>query len=272
MRRQEWFELHDHRLYPGFLRDLVTDALEAIWNCTNSYRVIVPRLRAAMEDAETHRIVDLCSGGGGPWIRLRAQFAMVEEFQVSISLTDKFPNQRAATGAQTGSGIEFCSSPVDARRIPADLNGFRTIFSTIHHFNPETARAILDDAVMRHQGIAIFDAAKCRISTMVATAAVPLLCWYVTPRIRPFRWSRILWTYLLPVVPFTLFVDGILSCLRAYSPEDLQELTDGLGGDAYQWEMGEEGGGKIGITYLIGRPRKGFAEEDQLTAAVAAAK
>ena len=54
MRRQEWFELHDHRLYPGFLRDLVTDALEAIWNCTNSYRVIVPRLRAAMEDAETH--------------------------------------------------------------------------------------------------------------------------------------------------------------------------------------------------------------------------
>lgn len=272
MRRQEWFELHDHRLYPGFLRDLVTDALEAIWNCTNSYRVIVPRLRAAMEDAGTHHIVDLCSGGGGPWIRLREQFAKIEEFQVSISLTDKFPNQRAATGTQTETGIEFYSSPVDARRIPADLDGFRTIFSTFHHFNPEAAHAILDDAVMRHQGIAVFDAAKCSIGTMLATFATPLLCWYVTPRIRPFRWSRIVWTYLLPVVPLTLLVDGILSCLRAYSLDDLQELTEGLGGDAYRWEIGEEGGGRIGITYLIGRPCKTIAEELQLADTVSAAK
>ena len=75
MRREEWFELHDHRLFPRFLRDLVTDALEAIWNRTNSYRVIVPRLRAAMEEAGTERIVDLCSGGGGPWLRLRQEFA-----------------------------------------------------------------------------------------------------------------------------------------------------------------------------------------------------
>ena len=126
-------------------------------------------------------------------------------------------------------GVEFYACPVDARHIPADLEGFRTIFSTFHHFNPEAARAMLADAVNRHQGIAVFEAAKSSFRTMVATAAVPFLCWRVTPHIRPFRWSRILWTYLLPIVPFTLFVDGILSCMRAYSPEDLRELTDGLG-------------------------------------------
>jgi hypothetical protein len=270
MRRREWFELHDHRLFPGLLRDLVTDALEAIWNYTNSYRVIVPRLRAAMEDAGTHRIVDLCSGGGGPWIRLREQFATAEEFPVSVSLTDKYPNERALTQAGAAAGVEFYSAPVDARHIPADLDGFRTIFSTFHHFNPVAARAILSDAVMRHQGIAIFEAAKCSIRTAFATTAVPLLCLRVTPLIRPFRWSRIVWTYLLPVVPFTLFVDGVLSCLRAYSLEDLRELSDGLAGDAYQWEMGEEGGGRIGITYLIGRPLKSFAANEHLVSAVSA--
>ncbi len=254
MRRKEWFELHDHRLYPGCLRDLVTDGLEAIWNLTNSYRVVVPRLRSAMEETRTHHIVDLCSGGGGPWLRLREQFAREEGFPVSISLTDKFPNQRASAKQGGEQGIRFYSAPVDARRIPEGLNGFRTIFSTFHHFNPATAREILADAVVRRQGIAVFEAAKCSFHTIFATAAVPLLCWYVTPRIRPFRWSRILWTYLLPVVPFTLFVDGVLSCLRAYSLDDLQELTDGLGSGDYRWEMGEQGGGRIGITYLIGRP------------------
>lgn len=267
MRRQEWFELHDHRLYPGFLRDMVTDALEAIWNQTNSYRVIAPRLRAAMEEAGTHHIVDLCSGGGGPWIRLREQFATAERFPVYVSLTDKYPNEQALTRSRVEEGMEFYFAPVDATGIPADLDGFRTIFSTFHHFNPEEARAILSDAVMRHQGIAIFEAAKRSLRTMLATAVVPLLCWYVTPRMRPFRWSRILWTYLLPVVPFTLFADGVLSCLRAYSLEDLRELTDGLGGDEYRWEIGEQDSGRIEITYLIGRPLQGFSPAKQFISA-----
>lgn len=272
MRRREWFELHDHRLYPGFLRDLMTDALEAIWNYTNSYRVIVPRLRSAMEEAGTHHIVDLCSGGGGPWLHLREQFAVSEEFPLSVSLTDKYPNQKAFTRRQAGQGVEFYSLPVDARQIPADLQGFRTIFSTFHHFDPGAARAILADAVKRHEGIAVFEAAKRSLRTMFATGVVPLLCWYITPRIRPFRWSRILWTYLLPVVPFTVFVDGILSCLRAYSLDDLRELTNGLSSEEYRWEMGEQDGGRIGITYLIGRPLKRRPTDERLTPATSVVK
>lgn len=267
MRRREWFELHDHRLYPGFLRDLVTDGLEAIWNYTNSYRVIVPRLRAAMEDSGTHRIVDLCSGGGGPWVRLSEQFATAEGFTVSVRLTDKYPNERALTGAHSAQGVEFYPLSVDARQIPADLDGFRTIFSTFHHFNPQAARAILVDAVRRRQGIAVFEAAKCSVRTMLVITAVPALCWWVTLRMRPFRWSRMVWTYLLPIVPLTLLVDGVLSCLRAYSIEDLWELTQGLGDSQYKWEIGEQHAGRIGITYLIGRPLKTSSAEENLVLA-----
>lgn len=272
MRRREWFELHDQRLYPGFLRDLFTDALEAIWNCTNSYRVIVPLLREAMQEARTHRIVDLCSGGGGPWISLREQLATTEGFAVSVSLTDKYPNERALRQSRVAPGVEFYSVPVDARHVPADLDGFRTIFSTFHHFNPETARMMLADAVHRHQGIAVFEAAKCSFRRVIGTVAIPLLCWSVTPRIRPFRWSRILWTYLLPAVPFTLFIDGVLSCARAYSLDDLRELTDGLGGNEYRWDIGEQRGGRIGITYLIGRPVRVFATDAHLVSAASAAQ
>jgi hypothetical protein len=118
----------------------------------------------------------------------------------------------------------------------------------------------------------VFEAAKRSLRTIFATGVVPLLCWYVTPRIRPFRWSRILWTYLLPVVPFTVFADGILSCLRAYSLEDLRELTHGLGGEEYRWEIGEQDGGRIVITYLIGRPLKRRSTDGHLTATASAVK
>jgi hypothetical protein len=254
MQRKEWFELHDHKLFPGFLRDLVTDALEAIWNRIHVYRVIAPRLHAAMEKTGTCRIVDLCSGGGGPWLRLRQEIARMSQASVSVSFSDKYPNAQARARAHLAEGMDFFPAPVDATRIPAELVGFRTIFSSFHHFGPAEARAILADAAAQRQGIAVFEAAKRDGLTMLATIALPLVCWYVTPCIRPFRWSRILWTYLLPVVPLTLLMDGVLSCLRTYSIDDLRELAEGLGDEDYCWEAGEERGPRMGITYLIGRP------------------
>jgi hypothetical protein len=74
----------------------------------------------------------------------------------------------------------------------------------------------------------------------------------------PLRWSRLLWTYLIPVIPFVLFFDGLISCLRAYSLGELQEMTSGLEGGGYRWEIGEKTGGllPVRITYLIGCPQR----------------
>jgi hypothetical protein len=268
MQRKEWFELHDHKFFPRFLRDLFTDGLEAIWNQTHTYRVVVPRLRAAMEEAGTQRVVDLCSGGGGPWIRLRQEFTKNGGAPVSVSLTDKYPNAEAIARMKASGEMSFHPKPVNAMQIPDEMKGFRTIFSSFHHFGPAEARAILADAASQRQGIAVFDAAQCNALTLLAIIAVPFITLYATPGIRPFRWSRIIWTYLLPVVPLTLFIDGILSCLRSYSPADMRELTEGLGGEEYHWEIGEEQSGKLQIAYLIGRPRVG-AETGEMLAASA---
>jgi len=268
MQRKKWFELHDHRFFPRFLRDLFTDGLESIWNQTHTYRVVVPRLQAAMEEAGTQRIVDLCSGGGGPWIRLRQELTKNGGAPVSVSLTDKYPNAEAIARTQAAGEMSFHPKPVNAMQIPDEMKGFRTIFSSFHHFGPTEARAILADAASQRQGIAVFDAAQCKTLTLLAIVAVPFINLYATPGIRPFRWSRLVWTYLLPVVPLTLFIDGILSCLRSYSPADLHELTEGLGGDEYHWEIGEEPSGPLQITYLIGRPRT-YSEPEQMLAASA---
>ena len=78
----------------------------------------------------------------------------------------------------------------------------------------------------------------------------------VTPLIRPFRWSRLLWTYLIPLVPMITLFDGLVSCLRTYSVQELHDLTARLGTNDYLWDIGtvKSKTAPIPITYLIGVP------------------
>lgn len=248
MRRRRWFEFHDQRWFPGFLRDLVTDALEAMWNTNQTYRPVAPLLREAVRSSGAHRIVDLCSGGGGPWLGLYDEVA--DGRRLEVWFTDLYPSARVTAGGRFIAHAE----PVDACDVPRELCGFRTMFSSIHHFDPEAARALLADAFARREGIAVFDAAQRSPRTMLALTAVPLLALKNGAAIQPFSWNRILWTCLLPVVPAVLWVDGLLSCLRSYSLDDLRELTEGLSDPAYEWRIGEQHGGVVPVTYLIGMP------------------
>jgi hypothetical protein len=61
---------------------------------------------------------------------------------------------------------------------------------------------------------------------------------FCTPFIRPFTWRRLLWTYVVPVVPLVAMWDGLVSNLRTYSPVELSTLADALHGPAYRWRSG----------------------------------
>jgi hypothetical protein len=265
MQRRRWFEIHDHRFFPAFLRDLVTDALQAMWNAYDTYGPIVPRLERALDEAGTSRVVDLCSGGGGPWLRLSRDFAR-EERAPEVCLTDIYPNRTAFARLGAEANVEFCLESVNAMRIPRNLTGFRTIFSSFHHFDPPEARAILKDAFDQRQGIAVFESATREPRTVLAVCLVPLLTLWLAPRIRPFRWARLLFTYALPVIPFTLWMDGLLSCLRSYSQPDFEELVSGLEADDYRWEVGMERGRMVAVAYLVGYPLRRDVGEPELAA------
>jgi hypothetical protein len=254
-------EIHDQPWFPRFLRDQVTDALQIILHLGNFYQPIVAPLRRALEISGAHQILDLCSGAGGPWLwlykSLYEDFDLQDSPMVSVCLTDKYPNAPAFARAQTASGdkIHFHAAPVDVNEVPPDLDGFRTLFASFHHFPSREAQAILQDAVNRQQGIGIFEVPGRHFLTILLTFLVPIAYLLVTPLLRPFRWSRLLWTYAIPIIPLVLLFDGLVSCSRVYSPQELAELTEHLSfARHYEWEIGEERGGLLPITYLIGYP------------------
>jgi hypothetical protein len=286
MRRIQFIEIHDQPWFPSSLRDGVTDALQFGFNLWKVYAPIVPLLESVLDatqnglSAETRSIIDLCSGGAGPWLdlsrelssrRLRPQETEREEPKrdLQISLTDKYPNLKAFQKVKEASEdrITFYPNSVDAMNVPADLKGLRTLFTSFHHFPPEKARAILQNAVDAGEGIAIFEAPRRAPATIAIMFAWVLLLVLCTPWIRPFRWSRLLWTFVVPIIPVALWFDGVVSCLRAYRPQELEEMVAKLTASRahyqYRWETGECGGGisRSPITYLIGFPERASRED-----------
>jgi hypothetical protein len=259
MRRRQLIEIHEQRWCPDSLRDVVTDTLQFVWNLFNFYEPIVTRLRRVLQETGTCQVVDLCSGGGGPWLRLVRNVEDEDRLPVEVRLTDKFPNLRAFEHAKRSSHMRlaFHPDPVDATRVSTDLEGFRTLFTCFHHFPREQARAILQDAVDCGQGVGIFEVPKRDWLTIGFVFFVPVMALAVVPFIRPFRWSRILWTFPIPVGPFVLWFDGVISCLRAHTPPELLELAHGVSPAGYHWEAGVEGKRRafVAVTYLIGYPR-----------------
>ena len=239
-------EIHDLPACPPSLRDALTDFLAFSLNLARAYEPAGPLLQRAVARARAGRIVDLCSGAGGPW-----SGPLAGNVGVPVILTDLYPHE----GPGVSRRLPFHPHPVDARAVPAELDGFRTVFTAFHHFRPEEARAILADAVAKRQGIAVFEAARRAPWEILVVALTWLGVLLAAPFVRPWRWSRFFWTYLPPVLPLVGTFDGVVSCLRAYSPAELHELVRGL--DTYDWEIGDMRGGWSPLrgTYLIGTPR-----------------
>ena len=59
------------------------------------------------------------------------------------------------------------------------------------------------------------------------------------PFVRPFCFSLFVWTYLLPVLPFVMWFDGIVSCLRSHSLSELRELASQPVMRSHEWWCGK---------------------------------
>ena len=257
MKRLHLIEIEDQEWCPRAIRDALTDFLQFNLARMQPYAAMSPILAAALERTGSHRIVDLCSGGGGPWLWLHPLLAR-KGLSTSVCLTDKYPNLEAFEkwSRMTDQAIGFHAGSVDATRVPDELVGFRTMFTAFHHFKPEHASAVLADAVRHRRSIGVFEATHRSALALLLMLSTPLVVLLCTPFIRPFRWSRLLWTYLVPVLPLVILFDGLVSCLRSYSVVELRELTEGLKTNDYHWEIGtvQNKWVPIPVTYLVGMP------------------
>lgn len=257
-RRIHAFELLDFGNCPHAVRDGATAYLQFIIRTGNAYGPVIPALAAALAALGQSQVVDLCSGGGGPWPEMRA--ALVKAGappELEVTLTDLFPNHDAFATVSAGNAhVHFRSEPIDVERDTVSMRGMRTLFSSFHHFQPAQAVLLLRNLAANGDAIFIAEVTRRSVRAILFMLLAPMFVWLATPFIRPFRWSRLALTYLVPVIPFVVSFDGIVSCLRTYTTEELRELLSRLSDLHYEWTIAEaRGRAPMPVTYVVGVPK-----------------
>lgn len=255
MHRVQLLEIQDQPWCPRSIRDAITDTIQFGLNIFGFFRPIYPHLKDAVQSSGAKTILDLGSGAGGPWLRM---WKIFDGDGIQICLSDKYPNRAAYERIERVSGgkISFHRESVNSLRLPCKFDGFRTLFNAFHHFKSDDASAILKNAVDCGQGLGVFESIGRHLLSFLLVCGMPIFAFLSAPFIRPFRWSRLFWTNIIPAAPIVAFIDGIISCLRAYSVREMQELIMSLPPNHYNWIVGKEREGILSapILYMIGVP------------------
>jgi hypothetical protein len=252
------FEFEDLSGFPNSIRESMTDYLRYLITRVNFYKPVIPLIAEGVNQTSSSRIIDLCSGGGGAIEQIQCNLLQQSNLEIKIILTDKYPNRSAFEylSAKTNGRISFSHESVNAADVPESLNGFRTIFSGFHHFDPAFAKAVIQNAVDAKSGIGIFDGGDKNIMAILFILFIhPIVFLFFTPFFKPFRFSRLLFTYLIPVIPFCTIWDGIVSIIRLYKPDELLAIAYSVDNDTYIWQAGKmKCRFGMHVTYLVGYP------------------
>jgi hypothetical protein len=261
--RLHLFEFEDQPWFPAVLRAGQMDYLRFMISGLGTYRPVAPLLADALRQTNQNQLLELGAGAGGGTETVLAALHQQPAAPATLRLllTDLYPQPAAwaDVARRTAGAIRGHAAPVNAMAVPADLPGFRVIFSAFHHFAPPQAEALLRDAVARGAGIGVFEgAAKSWLEIGLALTVLPVAQLLLTPFFRPFRLSRLVFTYLLPLIPLTTIWDGVVSIFRMYPPAQLLALAhraDPAG--HYRWQTGKlRHWWGPQVTYLVGVPTK----------------
>ncbi|MEM6378426.1 MAG: hypothetical protein AAF705_09440 [Bacteroidota bacterium] len=226
MKRKQITQIINTKWCPQHLKILIAEFLSWFVVKVNATKPFVPVIEDTLENSGYKNIIniDLKIGAG---IESLAQFLNPE---ISIS------------------NVPYPEFSADRKGLYLFANGF-------HQLPEKEAAKVLKTIAENGHPVVVVEGNNDSLWQIVGmTVFVPLTVLLTAPFVKPFRFSRIFFTYLFPVLPIIILVDGCLALLKLYNPKDLLELTVALKVPNFQWTAGKNDNNRGGkIIYLTGQ-------------------
>jgi hypothetical protein len=207
-------ELEDLRWFPSLLRNFQTTFIGFVVTRFGFYKPFIQYLNNLQLSPKP--LTDLCSGSGEPAMYIFNQ----SNCFTGLLLTDKYPNTKPDTAK-----IIYRQEPVDVLHMEFKPDSYYTMFNSFHHFSDAEKQQLAKK--MRESNTHIFcveilePTFFCLLKVMLMTTVG---CILLTPFIRPFSFSRLLFTYIIPVNILTIAADGIVSVFKSRSVKQYKTL------------------------------------------------
>jgi len=212
-------ELEDLPNFPAWLRNFQTDFIGFVVIRFKVYQTFIKYIRSLSPPRQP--MTDLCSGSGEVAIHIFKESNCYSH----LTLSDKFPNRLINTDK-----VYYISKSMDVLEMEFHSGVCYTMFNSFHHFKDEDklkiAQNILASGSQSYFVEILEPNIVCLLKVVGMTTVGNLL---LTPFIRPFSFTRLFFTYILPVNIFTITYDGIVSVLKSRSLHTYRKLFDGYG-------------------------------------------
>ena len=227
MKRKQITQIINTSWCPKFIKKLVAEFLSWFVVKVNATKPFIPLIESMVNDAHSNQIINI-------------------DFNIGAGIESVKPYLKE--------DIQIKSIPISD--FNTDTKGVYLFLNSFHQLNVKQAKEILSQIAKSKNPIIIVEGNNDSLWQVVGmTVFVPLTTLLTAPFVKPFRLTRLLFTYIIPVLPLIITIDGCIALLKLYNPKDLLELTSSINAPKYEWKAGKNDNGRGGkIIYLTGKP------------------
>jgi hypothetical protein len=215
------FEFQDHPHIPSFLRSTLLDVLEFCNGPVRDYYgEVCAAIVAEAKIRGSRQVVELGAGSAPLTQRLAREPAAQQLTCVACDLFPDVENYRELEARDPGR-VRAMTEPVDFTQPRVwEPDTLLVLCATFHHIPPELRRQTLAAITQSAQGVMIFEPIQNNplsmlfVLTSIFSAIASPLWWR-----RPGVLRRVLWCWVVPVVPLMFVWDGLVSCVRQWKPQ-----------------------------------------------------
>jgi hypothetical protein len=215
-------EMADCDWFPHWMRVHQQEFLGFIAYHFRIYKPLVKVLEQMLNLTHQPAWTDACSGNGNAALSVERYITP----SPSLLLTDKFPPSSIQS---LQSNIQYDTQPLDILQNLPNGEGVITLFNAFHHFNHDEKLGLLQKvAVAKRPFLSVEILRPCLGSYLSVLGASTIGQWIFAPFIKPFRLSRILFTYLIPVHILSVLIDGWISVAKSPGKKEYVQLLSQL--------------------------------------------
>lgn len=243
--RIQSFEFGDLPKIPKFYHNFLRTLMSRLYELFKIHQLWIPHILAFCKENESTVIMDPCAGSGkvNQLIESEIQKDVNIQFILSDIMTDRAPMFADHINGLRNKRLQYISHSIDFLKSQNEYKQPKMFINSFHHFTNDQVIEILKASSQNSSNLLILEYCRKTFMSFISMILGPFIAMILFPIVvkKNDLIETFIFMYLIPIIPMMLLWDGVISSLRTYDKDDIENLLKRAGIDNYE------------ITYSSGR-------------------